>query len=102
VIKFMVVLYRRQDLNEGEFQAYPREVHGPMAEAVPNLLHYTDRETMEAAWASPEARPRRRTSPNSPISREAPGRWWASSSAGSLKGRSYGSFRDSTPTCRPT
>jgi hypothetical protein len=50
----MVVLYRRQDLNEGEFQAYPREVHGPMAEAVPNLLHYTDRETMEAAWASPE------------------------------------------------
>jgi hypothetical protein len=50
----MVVLYRRQDLNEGEFQAYLREVHGPMAEAVPNLLHYTDRETMEAAWASPE------------------------------------------------
>ena len=78
MIKFMVVLYRRPDLGEAEFQAYLRDVHGPMAEAIPDLLHYTqnfvaedpmrehpgwdaivelfwaDRETMEAAWASPE------------------------------------------------
>jgi len=78
MIKFMVVLYRRPDLSEKEFQAYLRGVHGPMAEAIPDLLHYTqnfvvpdptrkhpgwdaivelfwaDRETMEAAWASPE------------------------------------------------
>jgi uncharacterized protein (TIGR02118 family) len=78
MIKFMVVLYRRPDLSESEFQAYLRDVHGPMAEAIPDLLHYTqsfvapdptrkhpgwdaiveffwaDRTTMEAAWASPE------------------------------------------------
>ena len=78
MVKFMVVLYRRPDLSESEFQAYLRDVHGPMAEAIPNLLHYTqnivahdrtrkhpgwdaiveffwiDRTTMEAAWASPE------------------------------------------------
>jgi uncharacterized protein (TIGR02118 family) len=78
MIKFMVVLYRRPDLGESEFQAFLRDVHGPMAEAMPNLLHYTqnfvapdptrkhpgwdaiielfwaDREAMEAAWASPE------------------------------------------------
>jgi hypothetical protein len=41
VVKFMVVLYRRQDLSESEFQTYLRDVHGPMAEAIPNLLHYT-------------------------------------------------------------
>jgi len=78
MVKFMVVLYRRPDLSEGEFQAYLRGVHGPMAEVIPDLLHYTqnyvapdptrkhpgwdaivelfwaDRETMEAAWSSPE------------------------------------------------
>ena len=76
----MVVLHRRPDLSESAFQAYLRDVHGPMAEAIPNLLHYTqnfvapddtrkhpgwdaivelfwaDRATMEAAWASPEGR----------------------------------------------
>ena len=78
MVKFMVVLYRRPDLSEGEFQAYLRGVHGPMAEAIPDLLRYTqnyvapdptrkhpgwdaivelfwaDREVMEAAWSSPE------------------------------------------------
>jgi uncharacterized protein (TIGR02118 family) len=80
MIKFMVVLYRQPDLGESEFRAYLRDVHGPMAEAIPNLLHYTqnfvaedparkhpgwdaivelywaDRDTMEADWASPEGR----------------------------------------------
>lgn len=78
MVKFMVVLYQRHDFTEDEFQAYLRDVHGPMAEAIPNLLHYTqnfvapdatrehpgwnaiielfwaDRTTMEAAWLSPE------------------------------------------------
>jgi uncharacterized protein (TIGR02118 family) len=76
----MVVLYRRHDLSEDEFKAYLRDVHGPMAEALPGLLHYTqnfvapdptrkhpgwdaivelfwaDLGSMEAAWASPEGR----------------------------------------------
>ena len=80
MVKFMVVLYRRPDLSESEFQAYLRDVHGPMAEAIPNLLPYTqnfvspdltrehpgwdaivelswaDRAIMEAAWASPEGK----------------------------------------------
>ncbi|HTG31776.1 MAG TPA: EthD family reductase [Thermoanaerobaculia bacterium] len=80
MVKFMVVLYRRPDLSESEFQAYLRDVHGPMAEAIPNLLYYTqnfvahdltrehpgwdaivelfwaDRTIMEAAWASPEGK----------------------------------------------
>lgn len=78
MVKLMVVLYRRPDLSEGELRAYLRDVHGPMAEAIPDLLHYTqsfvaedptrkhpgwdaivelcwaDRDTMEAAWASPQ------------------------------------------------
>ena len=33
MVKFMVVLYRRLDLSESEFQAFLRDVHGPMAEA---------------------------------------------------------------------
>jgi uncharacterized protein (TIGR02118 family) len=78
MVKFIVVLHRRPDLSESEFQAFLRDVHGPMAEAMPNLLHYTqnfvvpdptrkhpgwdaivelfwaDRAAMEADWASPE------------------------------------------------
>ena len=78
MIKFMAVLYRRPDLTVAEFQHYLRTVHGSMAEALPDLLHYTqnfvaedatrthpgwdaivelfwiDRDAMEAAWASPE------------------------------------------------
>jgi uncharacterized protein (TIGR02118 family) len=80
MVKFMVVLYRRPDLSESEFQAYLRDVHGPMAEAIPNLLQYTqnfvahdptrerpgwaaivelfwaDRTIMESAWTSPEGK----------------------------------------------
>ena len=41
MVKFMVVLYRRPDLSKSEFQAFLRDVHGPMAEAIPDLLHYT-------------------------------------------------------------
>ena len=80
MVKFMVVLDRRPSLSESEFQAYLRYVHGPMAEAIPNLLQYTqnfaapdltrqhpgwdaivelfwaDRTIMKAAWASPEGK----------------------------------------------
>lgn len=78
MVKFMVVIYRRPNLSEGKFRGYLENVHGPMAERIPDLLHYTqnfiapdstrrhpgwdaivelcwaDRSTMEAAWASAE------------------------------------------------
>jgi uncharacterized protein (TIGR02118 family) len=78
VIKLMVVLYRRPDFDRDRFSAYLRDIHGPLAERIPDLLHYTqnfvaqdstrplpgwdaivelwwrDRPTMEAAWRSPE------------------------------------------------
>jgi len=73
----MVVLYRRPDWSRAQFDAYLRDVHGPLAEKLPNLLHYTqnfvaadpsrkppgwdaivelywaDWATMEDAWRSP-------------------------------------------------
>jgi uncharacterized protein (TIGR02118 family) len=78
MIKFMVVLYRRKDLSAKEFAANLRQIHGPMAERIPGLrryvqnhvasdpsrkhpgwdaiveLYWDDRESMEAAWCSPE------------------------------------------------
>ncbi len=102
----MVVLYRRPDLSQSEFQAFLRDVHGPLAEAIPDLLHYTQnfvaqdptREhpagTPSSSSSGPTGRPwrppgsplkvrrRRRTSPNSPISRGARGRSWTSTGGG--------------------
>jgi uncharacterized protein (TIGR02118 family) len=78
MVKFMVVLYRREDISPEEFAANLREIHGPMAERIPGLRRYVqnhvafepsrahpgwdaivelcwdDRELMEAAWRSPE------------------------------------------------
>ena len=78
MVKFMVVLYRRQDLSAEEFAANLRQIHGPMAERIPGLrryvqnhvaedptrthpgwdavveLYWDDRASMEAAWRSPE------------------------------------------------
>src|SRR6516165_3476446 len=78
MIKFMVVLYRREDLSAEEFGAALRKVHGPMAERISGLrryvqnhvaadhsrkhpgwdavveLYWDDRASMEAAWRSPE------------------------------------------------
>ena len=77
MVKFMVVLYKRPDLNVG-FEKYFLDVHGPMALKLPGLqrcvynvvandprrkhpgwdaiaeLYFEDWDSMEAAWASPE------------------------------------------------
>ncbi|MFO0998028.1 MAG: EthD family reductase [Alphaproteobacteria bacterium] len=78
MLKFLVVLYRRADLDREAFRAYLRDVHGPLAERLPGLcryvqnmpaadprravpawdavveLYFGDSAAMEAAWASPE------------------------------------------------
>jgi uncharacterized protein (TIGR02118 family) len=80
MVKFMVVLYRRQDLSADEFAANLRQIHGSMAERLPGLrryvqnhvasdssrrhpgwdavveLYWEDRASMEAAWRSPEGK----------------------------------------------
>lgn len=80
MIKFIVVVYRRADFSGAEFVRYFREVHGPLAEALPGLrryvqnfpvadpqrkhpgwdaiseLYFDNWETMEAAWAAPEGK----------------------------------------------
>jgi uncharacterized protein (TIGR02118 family) len=78
MLKFMVVLYRRQDLSREQFRRHLKEVHGPLARELPGLkryvqnyacddarrqhpgwdaiveLYFHDWETMEKAWHSPE------------------------------------------------
>ena len=78
MVKFLVVLYRRLDVSVEDFRANLRTIHGPMAERIPGLrryiqnhvaedstrpypgwdaiieLYWDDRESMEAAWRSPE------------------------------------------------
>jgi len=78
VLKFMVVLYRRQNLTPSQFRAHLEQVHAPLAKALPGLLRYKqnfvasdpkrktpdwdaivelyfdDWHSMEAAWASPQ------------------------------------------------
>ncbi len=78
--KMIVVLFRRSDFTRQRFQAYLREVHGPMAERLPGLIAYRQnhviddttrrdpgwdavvemwwdtRDAMEAAWRTPEGR----------------------------------------------
>jgi uncharacterized protein (TIGR02118 family) len=80
MLKFVVVLYRRPDLSREAFFANLRNEHGPMAERLPGLcryvhndvqpdpnrehpgwdavieLYWDDKESMEAAWKSPEGR----------------------------------------------
>jgi uncharacterized protein (TIGR02118 family) len=78
MLKFMVVLCRRPDQSPAQFHAYLRDVHGPLAEALPGLrryiqnhvapdptrshpgwdavieLYWDSHEAMEAAWRAPE------------------------------------------------
>ena len=78
MLKFVVVLFRREDLSVDEFRRYLRETHGPMAEKLPGLkryvhnyvvldpnrkhpgwdaiveLYFENWESMETAWRSPE------------------------------------------------
>jgi uncharacterized protein (TIGR02118 family) len=78
MLKFMVVLYRKPAMSEADFHRFLREVHGPLALAIPGLrkyvqnhvvpdrtrkhpgweaiveLYFDDWESMEAAWATAE------------------------------------------------
>jgi uncharacterized protein (TIGR02118 family) len=78
MLKFMVVVYKQPSYSEEEFVRYFQEVHGPLAEKIPELtkyvqnfvtpdparkhpgwsavveLYFPDRESMERAWRSPE------------------------------------------------
>jgi uncharacterized protein (TIGR02118 family) len=78
MVKFMVVLYRRQDHSPEAFAVNLRQIHAPLAERIPGLrryvqnhvafdstrqhpgwdaiveLYWDDRASMEAAWRSPE------------------------------------------------
>jgi len=78
MLKFMVVLYRRPDLTAAQFRRHLEAVHAPLAKALPGLkkykqnhvcadpnrnppgwdaiveLYFDNRESMEAAWASPQ------------------------------------------------
>lgn len=78
MLKFMVVLYRRVGSTPEEFRRHLEQVHGPLASELPGLrkctqnyafaegtrklppwdaiveLYFDDRESMEAAWASPQ------------------------------------------------
>jgi uncharacterized protein (TIGR02118 family) len=78
MLKFMVVICKRQDMSDAEFQNYLKNIHGPIAKKLPGLrryvqnfpqqdpdrnrpswdaiveLYFDNRANMEAAWASPE------------------------------------------------
>jgi len=78
MLKFMVVLYRRSDLTPQLFRHHLEQIHAPLAKNLPGLrkyrqnyvcddpkrkhpgwdgiieLYFDNRDSMEAAWASPE------------------------------------------------
>jgi uncharacterized protein (TIGR02118 family) len=77
MLKFMVVLHRRQGITRAEFRHHLEQIHGPLALNLPGLkrykqnyvsedpkrqpgwdaiveLYFDNREAMEAAWASPQ------------------------------------------------
>lgn len=78
MLKFMVVLYRRQGMTDPEFRRHLENIHAPLAKNLPGLrkyvqnyvcsdpkrtapgwdaiveLYFDDRAAMEAAWASPQ------------------------------------------------
>jgi len=78
MLKFIVVLYRSPDLTPEQFRQHLEQIHAPLAKNLPGLrkyiqnhvgddrkrkhpgwdaiieLYFDDRESMEAAWASPE------------------------------------------------
>lgn len=78
MLKFMVVICKRQDMSNEEFKTYLLNTHGPLAKKLPGLrkyvqnfavkdakrkypawdaiveLYFDDWTSMEAAWASPQ------------------------------------------------
>ena len=47
--KMIVILYRRHDFSREGFLAYLRDIHGPLAERVPDLLAYRQNHVVEDA-----------------------------------------------------
>lgn len=82
MLKFVVVLYRKQGMTRYAFRAYLQDVHGPIAERIPGIYRYIQNhvvadetrtdpgwdaivelwwestEVMEMAWQSPEGQNR--------------------------------------------
>ncbi len=80
MLKFMVVLYRREGLTRAQFRHHLEKVHAPLARALPGLkkykqnhvvddptrkhpgwdaiveLYFDSRQAMEAAWESPQGK----------------------------------------------
>lgn len=78
MLKFMVVLYRRPGMSPADFRRHLEQVHAPLAKNLPSLkmyvqnyphadtkralppwdaiveLYFESRDSMEAAWASPQ------------------------------------------------
>jgi uncharacterized protein (TIGR02118 family) len=78
MLKFMVVLYRRPDLNSAQFRQHLEQIHAALARKLPGLkrykqshviadpsrphpewdaiveLYFDSWDSMEAAWASPQ------------------------------------------------
>jgi uncharacterized protein (TIGR02118 family) len=78
MVKFMVVIHKRQGMTPEDFRRHLQEVHGPLAKQLPGLrknvqnyacvdpkrkppgwdaiveLYFDDWPAMEAAWASPQ------------------------------------------------
>ena len=70
MLKFIVVLHRKNGLTPEEFRTYFIEVHQPLAQKIPGLRRYKqnfvlpdskrkrpyfdNQEAMESAWTSPE------------------------------------------------
>jgi uncharacterized protein (TIGR02118 family) len=78
MLKFIVVLYRRPAMSPADFRHHLEQIHAPLAKALPSLkmyiqnypypdpkrtsppwdaiveLYFESRESMEAAWASPQ------------------------------------------------
>jgi uncharacterized protein (TIGR02118 family) len=80
VLKFVVLLYRKQGMSYTDFVAHTKDVHGPLAMRLPGLkkyvqnfvvddvqrsrpdwdamveLYFADRASFEAAWETPEGK----------------------------------------------
>jgi uncharacterized protein (TIGR02118 family) len=80
MLKFMVVVWRRPDLTPEQFRHHLETIHAPLAKTLPGLLRYKqnyvvqdskrkhpgwdaiielcfeNRESMEAAWSSPQGK----------------------------------------------
>ena len=88
MVKLVVVCYRREGWSRERFRQYFREVHGPLATAIPHVARYVqnfvepdeiegdppwdaviefwfaDRAAYDAAWASPEGQRAAGDTPN--------------------------------------